>query len=503
MITKKTIDAIQPEIEAYAREYGLDFFPTIFELVDYDTMNQLAAYGGFPVRYPHWRFGMEYDQLSKGYRYGLQKIYEMVINTIPCYAYLMQSNDIVDQKLVMAHVFAHCDFFKNNYYFSHTNRKMIDEMANHSIRIHRYIDKVGLEKVENFIDICLSLDNLIDYHAPYIKRHSQPVRRKNQSAKKRVKKLRSKKYMERYINPPEFIRAQQENLDEKEQDILPFPSQPERDILLFLMEHAPLENWQRDILGIIREEAYYFAPQGMTKIMNEGWATYWHSTIMTQKALHPSELLEYAQHHSGTVANHPGQLNPYRIGVLLYKDIEERWNKGKFGKEYEECESSTEKKNWNKNLGLGRKKIFEVRKLYNDVNFIDTFLTEEFCREHKLFSFAYNKENQRYEIESRAFNMIKKRLLANLTNVGQPIIRVAEANYQNRGELYLQHLFEGVELDARFSSDTLLNLQQIWKRPVHIETVMEQTPILLSFDGHDFKQKKLSAPLKKEENEEQ
>ncbi|MFZ0391158.1 MAG: SpoVR family protein, partial [Calditrichia bacterium] len=177
MITQQDILELQPEIEKYARDYGLDFFPTIFEIVDYDTMNQLAAYGGFPVRYPHWRFGMEYDQLAKGYRYGLQKIYEMVINTNPTYAYLMNVNSLTDQKLVMAHVFAHSDFFKNNFYFSHTNRKMIDEMANHATHIKRYIDKHGVEAVESFIDTCLTLENLIDYHSPYIQRDSKQVTR--------------------------------------------------------------------------------------------------------------------------------------------------------------------------------------------------------------------------------------------------------------------------------------------------------------------------------------
>jgi len=318
---------------------------------------------------------MEYDQLSKGYRYGLQKIYEMVINTNPCYAYLMKSNPVVDQKLVMAHVYAHCDFFKNNFYFSHTNRKMIDEMANHAIRIRRYIDLHGLENVENFIDICLTLENLIDYHSPYIKRKLAPKDAAEESAPKTVKKLRSKRYMEKYINPPEFIEAQMKELQDKQSGHLNIPENPERDVLLFLREHAPLESWQQDVLEIIREEAYYFAPQGMTKIMNEGWATYWHSTIMTQKLLHPSEVIDYAEHHSGTIANHPGRLNPYRMGVLLLKDIENRWNKGKFGKEYDECDDLVEKKNWDKKLGLGREKIFEVRKLYNDVNFIDTFLT--------------------------------------------------------------------------------------------------------------------------------
>ena len=492
MITQKDILALQPEIEEYAREYGLDFFPTIFELVDYDTMNQLAAYGGFPIRYPHWRFGMEYDQLSKGYRYGLQKIYEMVLNTNPCYAYLMEANSLVDQKLVMAHVYAHCDFFKNNYYFSPTNRKMIDEMANHATRIRRYIDKFGVETVENFIDTCLSLENLIDYHSPYIRRRNRRKKKPDESSLPRVKRLKSKKYMERFINPPEFLERQMKTRQERQEERPRLPENPERDVLLFLLEHAPLPDWQRDILGIIREETYYFAPQGMTKIMNEGWATYWHSTIMTAKALHPSEVVEYALHHSGTVANHQGRINPYRIGVLLYKDIEDRWNKGKFGKEYEDCDDIKLKTNWDRKLGLGREKIFEVRKFYNDVTFIDTFLTEDFCREHKLFSFAYNKESERYEIESRKFKMIKQRFLQSLTNMGQPIIEVVDANFSNRGELLLLHRFEGVELDQKYAEDTLKNLEHLWKRPVHIQTILREKPVMLSFDGEEFKQQNIS-----------
>ena len=162
--------ALQEEIEGYARSYGLDFFPVLFEMLDYQSLNQVASYGGFPTRYPHWRFGMEFEHLSKSYSYGLSKIYEMVINNDPCYAYLLECNATVDQKLVMAHVYAHCDFFKNNLSFSKTNRKMMDEIANHATRVRRYMEAHGVEKVESFVDTCLSLENLIDPHAPFIVR---------------------------------------------------------------------------------------------------------------------------------------------------------------------------------------------------------------------------------------------------------------------------------------------------------------------------------------------
>src|SRR5271165_1377262 len=158
----------QNEIRELARRYGLDTFDIVFELVDYNEINEIAALGGFPTRYPHWRFGMEYDYLNKSYTYGLQKIYELVINNDPCYAYLQMGNEIVDQKLVMAHVHGHCDFFKNNMWFSKTKRKMLDEMANHATRIREYQDRFGVEMVENFIDQCCSIDNLIDYYAPFV-----------------------------------------------------------------------------------------------------------------------------------------------------------------------------------------------------------------------------------------------------------------------------------------------------------------------------------------------
>ncbi|PYV01928.1 MAG: SpoVR family protein, partial [Acidobacteria bacterium] len=338
----------QETIEKTARSYGLDFFETVFELLGYEEMNAVAAYGGFPTRYPHWRFGMEYEQLTRGYAYGLQKIYEMVVNTNPCYAYLLESNSVLAQKLVMAHVYGHCDFFKNNIWFAHTNRKMIDVLANHGTRIRELMDKHGLDAVESFLDACLSVEDLIDIHAPAIKRRP-PRKLEEETAEEELTsgKFKSKRYMDEFVNPPRLLAAERERHKREENEARNrFPERPERDVLHFLIEHAPLENWQRDILSIIREEAYYFAPQAQTKIMNEGWASYWHSLIMTRHELTDAEVVDYADHHSGTVAPHPGQINPYKLGLELYRDIEERWNTGRFGREYEECEDRRKKEEW-------------------------------------------------------------------------------------------------------------------------------------------------------------
>jgi stage V sporulation protein R len=880
---------LKEEIEGYAREYGLDFFETIFEVIDADDLNEVAAYGGFPTRYPHWQFGMSYEELRKGYDYGLSKIYEMVINNDPCYAYLMRSNHTVDQKLVMAHVYGHCDFFKNNAYFSHTNRKMMDEMANHGSRIRHYVEKYGEDDVETFLDKCMSIDDLIDIHSTAIRRRGEVSRydftpEPENADVIQVTRFKSKDYMDDYINPRDVLKAEEaERRKTRDQVARSFPEQPEKDVLLFLIENAPLKGWQRDVLSIIRDEAFYFTPQGMTKVLNEGWAcltlesfivtntgfrrlgdlvakrqavdvsdgeqqrrvydwarfeqretvriqtrrgfivegsashqvclsdgswrrldtmcigdcvrlasgtdlwastpvaltwqprqakslaaiaaslgtdvktvatwrvrrdlcpagnatevleryekdlsvlgrnhchrrairvpavvdeslgaflgyligdghisvakrviglttadesqadhfarlldelfglscrkkwdtskwriltssrslqdflthlglktgfcarektvpdailrspkpvvvaflralydcdgyagtagvilstssvemskvvqllllnfgilasrrlqkdgcwhvqsqgrsaetfareigfgldrkqkaleahiqshrwflkqphddeivsieggradvyditveethryaaqgfinhnSYWHSTMMTQKILQPSEVIDYADHHSGTMATSRGRLNPYKLGIELLRDIEHRWNTGRFGKEYDECEDLDKRRNWDLQLGLGRKKIFEVRRVHNDITFIDTFLTPEFCVEHKMFSYAYQEQAGQYIIESREFEKIKQRLLFSLTNFGKPWIYVVDGNFRNRGELLLMHKFNGVELRLDQAADTLANIQFIWGRPVSLQTTVDGKPTMLSYDG--------------------
>ena len=501
----KDIAEIQKVMEGHAREYGLDFFETNFEFVDVEELSMFAAYTGFPVRYPHWRFGAQFDELMKGHSYGLQKIYEMVINTDPCYAYLLDTNATGDQKLVIAHVYGHCDFFKNNAWFAPTNRKMLDQMANHAARVNRYIDRFGYEVVEEFIDACLSLEDLIDQHSTHIRRHTEPTGTEQALNKKdgdvedeeSTGKFQSQHdYMDNFINPPDVLKKQADEKRKKAEKLeatRSFPERPERDVLLFLLDHSHLKPWQHDILSIIRDEAYYFAPQGQTKIMNEGWASYWHSTIMTRYGLNDSEIIDYADHHSGTMAMSPNRLNPYKIGIELYRDIEERWVKGQFGPEYERCDDMREKDNWDQKLMIGRQKIFEVRRIHNDVTFLDTFLTPEFCKKHKLFMFAYNEASDNYEIASREFQKVKQQLLDSLTNHSRPIIRVVNGNYANRGELYLMHQYQGMPLKADYARDTLSNLCKLWGRPVHIESVVDDKTTIMTFDGHTHSMRTKSA----------
>jgi RNA polymerase sigma factor (sigma-70 family) len=194
-----------------------------------------------------------------------------------------------------------------------------------------------------------------------------------------------------------------------------------------------------------------------------------------------------ADKHAGVMAMSRQNINPYKVGIELMRDIEYRWDRGMFGKEYNECNSMPEKLRWDTKLGLGKQKIFEVRKSHNDISFIDEFLTPDFCERQQLFTYKYNPRTGRFEIDSKDFQAIKQKLLSQLTNFGQPIIEVEDGNYMNRKELLLNHIHYGVDLDVNYVSETLKNLFAIWRRPVNLKTKYEDKEVIFHFDGKEFK----------------
>jgi stage V sporulation protein R len=394
---------------------------------------------------------------------------------------------MVEQKTVMAHVYGHVDFFKNNYWFSKTNRKMLDTMANHAVRIRNLMDKLGQEVVEDFIDRVLAIENLIDPFAPFAPKARADTSTSAEAdaadrAPAEAGRLKvDRGYMERFINPPEFLEEQRKKAADSAKREKKNPPEPMKDVLLFLLDNAPLETWQHDVLAMLRDEAYYFAPQGQTKIMNEGWASYWHSKIMTTKALKASEVIDFCDSHAGTLVTQPGRLNPYKVGIELFRDIEDRWDRGAFGKEFDECDDIRVKAHWDKKLGLGRQKIFEVRKVCNDITFIDEYMTEDFCERQKLYNYGFNRRTNQYEIIDRDYKKVKEKLLFQLTNRGQPFIYVNDGNWQNKGELLLWHKHMGMDLDVKWTRETMRSLAALWKRPVSLETENEQQKKIYSY----------------------
>src|SRR6266516_3926218 len=255
-----------------ASKFGLDPFPTHFELVPASIMYEFASYG-LPGRFSHWTHGKSYYRQKMQYDFGLSKIYEMVVNTNPSYAFLMEMNNLLQNTFVAAHVFGHTDFFKNNAYFQRTSRRMIDKASIHAERIAKYEFDHGKAEVEGFLDAILAIQEHVDYNL--LIRENEPVNKEEKAAEQITSGYEDLWSLEEKAKRAEEKRERRLGRPPK------FPEKPEKDLLQFLLLHAPhLESWQRDIIEIVRTEMLYFVPQMQTKIMNEGWACLEKSSIV-------------------------------------------------------------------------------------------------------------------------------------------------------------------------------------------------------------------------------
>jgi len=260
-----------------ARKFGLDPFPTHFELVPASIMYEFASYS-LPGRYSHWTFGKAFYRQKMQYDMGLSKIYEMVVNTNPSYAFLMEMNNLLQNTFVAAHVFGHTDFFKNNTYFQHTSRRMIDKVSVHAERIAKYEFDHGREEVERFLDAVLSIQEHVDYNLLLREQDDEKDKKEEKS------KTKPSSDYEDLWGLDQKEKKIQEERDQRPGKPPKFPEKPEKDLLLFLSHHAPhLQPWQRDIIEIVHAEMLYFVPQMQTKTMNEGWACLKGSSLVLTK----------------------------------------------------------------------------------------------------------------------------------------------------------------------------------------------------------------------------
>lgn len=466
-----------PEIFSTCRNFGLDFYPTVVQMLTYDEISEIAAYGGFPVRYPHWSFGMEYEELQRGYEHGMHRIYEMVINTNPCYIYCLDSNTLVDNVTVVAHALGHNDFFKNNVFFSPTNQNMMNQLANHGTRIRKYIARWGKEKVTEFIDHCLRITTLIDVSKAWDRKKVKDIVIRDSRKWNHPKRLEVEEnhdYMEPYINTKEWNQKQLEKIERDEiATELDIFNDPTRDIMGFIRDNAPLKPWQSDIIAMLYQESIYFAPQRLTKMLNEGWASYIDYQIMAKSGLvglgqktHDAGIVEYAIHKMGVLGG-KYSTNPYKLGFCLFLDIEERWNKGRFGTEYDECDDLETKRNWDKKLNLGHEKVFEVRKHYNDLTALLEYFTPEFCDKYEFFNWK-RYSNGDIKFEDREFKKIKQNLIKRYTNGGLPEISLVDSNHCGKGYMLLEHQYDGSPLYIPHLQSVLQSLYFFWQNEIYL-----------------------------------
>ena len=437
------------EIEQLATDMGLDPFPTHFEIVPPSIMYEFGAYG-IPGRFNHWTRGKAYHMMKTQYDYGLNRIYELVINTNPSIAFLLENNRLIDNKFVAAHVLGHTDFFKNNIYFQSTSRNMVDRAALNADRIQKYEFEHGEEEVERFLDRLLSIEQHVNPH---------PLRRTLFTTRTRSLDPPS----ERSRNPMKNY----EDLFQRADAGQPEPSKTELadedlrlDLLLFLHERAPkLEDWQRDLIAIVREERLYFQPQIQTKIINEGWATYWHTRILRELPLRDDEFLAFAQLHASVQAPYRGGINPYALGFRIWENIER------------ELAADGD-----------RSVLFEIRAVEDDVSFLRNYLTKELIEDMDLYLFRY--EQDEWRVVDRDWERIREALVLERINGGSPVIEIVDDDYGGNRELYLKHSFDGRELDLNDARLTLKNVAKIWGRAVHLETYLgEELKVLHSMPG--------------------
>ncbi len=465
------LEKIDARIQEILDQWGLQVTPVDFEVVPAQRMFEIMAYG-LPVNFRHWSRGRDYERLRTIYEHsGAGLPYEMVLNSSPPKAFLMETNPFPVQVLVLAHVYAHVDFFNANQFFENTAKEMIVQAYEAAKRFDRYEHRHGLSRLEPLCDAGLALQYNIDpeVHKRKETREEQIERLYGKSAEQELPEDSFSRLFPKEKSPPPDFRE----LAHKT------PLEPERDLLGYLIESSPkpLEDWEQDVLSVIRSQGMYFYPQMRTKIANEGWAAYWHERVLRrlfeERYLSPEEHGYFAQYHSAVLAPNKLQLNPYHLGKRIFEDIKERWDTGKFGKEWRECEDTFERRNWNTGLNKGMDKIFSIRRVYSDRMLLEHFLTDELVHDLELYIYqekpARDGSKHLVIVEQRP-EVIRQQLKELHADGGQPRILVQDGNYKNRGELYLKHVFEQAPLDPEYMQKTMEHVHFLWSRRVHLET---------------------------------
>ncbi len=451
-------------ITELAMAYGLDCFEQEFELCDHNEMLGYMSYSGMPSRYPHWSYGKSFEKMKTLYDHGAQGLpYEMVINSNPSLAYLMADNSVCLNVLTIAHVYGHNDFFKNNFTFSRTRPEYtLSSFKSHAERVRTYVEdpSIGVDRVEYVLDAA---------HALSMQCQRNMAVRKVPQDEQRQRAFEASLPTD---DPNRSIHQAQEYI---EPDLRRIPIEPEENLLLFLRDYNPfLMDWEKDLLTIVHEETQYFIPQIETKIMNEGWASYWHYQIMTNLDLPPELRLEFMVHHNQVLRPHSGGLNPYHLGFTMWDHIY---------KSHEGIEPAD-----HRNATAGKDAIFQARESERDSSFLRRFLTEELCQRLGLFEYGTNRND--YVVTEIADDIGWRQIRESLvTSVGMgsiPVIKVVDGDHEGKRNMLLSHSYDGRELEMGQAEKTLGYTFRLWGRAVSLDTNIAGEEVRLTYDDDGF-----------------
>lgn len=481
--TFELIQRYDEEISRIARDFGLDTYPNQIEMISAEQMMDAYASVGMPIGYHHWSFGKHYVGVEKSYKRGQMGLaYEMVINSNPCIAYLMEENTIAMQALVIAHAcYGHNSFFKNNYLFKMWTSA--DAIIDYLVFARQYIseceERYGIDEVEAVLDACHSLMNYgVDRykHPPVLSLQEEKIRQQNREA-----------YLQSQVNELWRTIPQQAKVDENG-NRKRFPSEPQENILYFIEKNAPLlESWQREIVRIVRKISQYFYPQGQTKVMNEGWACFWHYTLLNalyDEGLVTDEfMLEVLQSHTNVIMQPPynspyyNGINPYTLGYHMMQDIRRiAENPSEEDKQWFPHLANT---NWQQSLD-------NAMRNFKDESFIAQYLSPRLMRELKLFHIVDDDRHPDYMVaaihDDSGYENVRA-ALSRQYNLGfqEPDIQVYSVDVEGDRSLTLQHTQHNrVPLDNNVQ-EVLKHLYYLWKFPVTLHTVNENNEVTMEY----------------------
>ena len=429
-------------IRERAEQFGLDCFAQEFEICDHNQMLGYMAYSGMPSHYPHWSYGKAFEKLKTLYDHGVSGLpYEMVINSDPALAYLMRDNSLLLQVLTVAHVYGHNDFFKNNFTFRTTTPQYtISGFKARASRVRRYVEdpSIGLDAVESVLDAA---------HALALQCRRNLAIRKPSPEELREAALAAAE------PPPDPFRSVHRRPEYEAPDLRRNPPAPDEDVLLFIRDNNPyMASWERDLLTIAHEQAQYFLPQIETKIMNEGWASFWHKQILDSLELPPDLALEFLVRHNQVVCRHEGGLNPYHLGIRIWEHLAAR------GREQDG------------DLGS----LFLVRESDRDASFLRRHLNEELIRELDLFQYAAKAEELVVTevADTEGWESVRDTLIANVGANTIPVIRVVDGDRDGKRGLLLRHEHDGRDLHPEYAEKTLGFAHRLWQNEVILETTI-------------------------------
>ncbi len=507
---------LEVRIREIAEDMGLLTTDIMFEIVPAQRVLEGMSYN-FPTNFSHWSFGRDYERNRTIYEQTGHGIpYEQVWNFEAPKAFLVETNPLALNVLILAHVYGHVDFFLANRYCQQGRSfgDIADEARNAANRFQEYTDRYGLDEVESIIDAAMAIQWHQDLD-PFAEEVPEEEMREYLMEIERAKLERPDTIRGEFKKPQTKEEAQA--VEKRLQELMfKTPPQPEYDLLRYIKTHSPkpLRPMGADILSVLRNQARALSPNGRTKLLNEGWATYVHVYIMRQ--LFEEGLLTAEEHgvfnrfHSAVLRENKKSLNWYRVGFGLYEYVREQWDRGRFGREFDECEDPHKKAYWDTGANLGREKIFEIRASCSDRMAVELYFRDEFIHEQALYIYQEQVDERTKEIidvivENRP-EIIRAILKRSLTLYGTPIIYVKDGNYKDNRELYLVHqrdpqLVSTLELNPQYERGTLEKIFFLWGRTVHLETgeIVEHKEgeftkvdrVVDSYDGKDHKSIKI------------